>query len=64
MKIFLFSLYLVLLTSASVVAQPTGPPPPDPPVVPFTGLEYLLLGGGAYGIYKLSRKKNSKNNEA
>lgn len=63
MKIFLFSLYLVLLTFASI-AQPTGPPPPDPPVVPFTGLEYLLLGGGAYGIYKLSKKKNSKNNEA
>ena len=63
MKIFLFSLYLVLLTSALAVGQP-GPPPPDPQVVPFTGLEYLLLGGGAYGIYRLSKKKNSKNNEA
>lgn len=66
MKIFLFSIYFVLVTSASVVAQPPQPgdPPPDPPVVPFTGLEYLLVGGGAYGIYRLSKKKNSKNNEA
>jgi hypothetical protein len=63
MKIFLFSIYLVLLTSVLALAQP-GPPPPDPDVVPITGLEYLLIGGGAYGLYKLSRKKNSKNNEA
>lgn len=63
MKIFLFSIHLVLLTSVLAIAQP-GPPPPDPPVVPITGLEYLLLGGGAYGIYKLSRKKGNKNNEA
>ncbi len=66
MKIFLVSLYFVLLTSVLVLAQPPKPgdPPPDPPVVPLTGLEYLLLGGGAYGIYRLSTKKNSKNNEA
>ncbi len=63
MKIFLFSIHLVLLTSVLAIAQP-GPPPPDPQVVPITGLEYLLLGGGAYGIYKLSRKKGNKNNEA
>ena len=66
MKIFLFSLFLVLSTYASVVAQPPPSitPPVDPPVVPLTGLVYLLLGGGAYGIYRLSRKKDDKNKEA
>ena len=63
MKIFLLGIHLVLLTSVLAMAQP-GPPPPDPQVVPITGLEYLLLGGGAYGIYRLSRKKGNKNNEA
>jgi hypothetical protein len=63
MKIFLVSVYIVLTTSVLVVAQPNLPPP-DPDVVPITGLEYLLIGGGAYGIYRLSKKKNSKNKEA
>lgn len=63
MRIFLSSIYLVLLSSVLAIAQP-GPPPPDPEVVPITGLEYLLLGGGAYGIYRLSKKKGNKNNEA
>ncbi len=63
MKIFLVSVYIVLSTSVLVVAQPDLPPP-DPDVVPITGLEYLLIGGGAYGIYRLSKKKNSKNKEA
>jgi hypothetical protein len=56
MKIFLVSVYIVLTTSVLVVAQPNLPPP-DPDVVPITGLEYLLIGGGAYGIYRLSKKK-------
>ena len=63
MKIFLLSILLILLTSLFVVAQP-GPPPPDPDIVPITGIEYLLLGGGAYGVYRFSKKKANKNKEA
>lgn len=63
MKIFLFSINLILLTSVLALAQPD-PPPPDPPVVPLTGLEYLLIGGGAYGIYRYQKEKKRKNNEA
>ena len=63
MKIFLLSIHLVLLTSVLAIAQPDLPPS-DPQVVPITGLEYLLLGGGAYGIYRLSKKKGNKNKEA
>ena len=62
MKIFLITVNIILLTSIFLVAQPKpGPPPPDPDIVPITGIEYLLLGGGAYGVYRFSkRKKNVK----
>ena len=63
MKIFLLSINIVLLTSLYVVAQPNLPPP-DPDVVPITGIEYLLIGGGAYGVYRFSKKKSNKNKEA
>jgi hypothetical protein len=62
MRIFLISVYLILMASVLAVAQPDLPPP-DPAVVPITGLEYLLMGGAAYGVYRL-KKKNNKSNEA
>jgi hypothetical protein len=48
--LFLLSYQLVLL------AQP-GDPGGDPDI-PFTGIEYLLLAGGALGIRKLWGKRN------
>lgn len=61
MRIFLLSIKFVLLTVLAF-AQPALPPP-DPDRVPITGIEYLLVGGAAYGVYRFSKKKN-KNNQA
>lgn len=61
MRIVLLSIKFVLLT-VLVFGQPNLPPP-DPDRVPITGIEYLLVGGAAYGVYRFSKKKN-KNNEA
>lgn len=52
---------LALLTMFSLstycaIAQP-GNPAGDPDVVPITGLEYLLIAGGAYGASRLIRRK-------
>ena len=47
----LFSLILVLIADVAL-AQPANPAS-DPDVVPITGLEYLLIAGGALGGYKL-----------
>ena len=63
MKIFLLSVNIILLTSLSVVAQPNLPPP-DPDVVPITGIEYLLIGGGAYGAFRIAKNRNNKKKEA
>ena len=54
-----------LLTSWWIQAQPLPPPNPgdpagDPDVVPITGLEYLLIGGGVYGASRLMRRKKDK----
>jgi hypothetical protein len=58
-KLLKFSGLLLLIFWAFILqvsAQPQNPPPPDDPV-PFTGLEYLLVSGGALGIYKLFKKR-------
>ena len=62
MRLVLLSIKLILFTSIVGFAQPNLPPP-DPDRVPISGIEYLLVGGGAYGIYRVSKKKK-KNNEA
>jgi hypothetical protein len=62
MKVLLFSIVL-LLTSLVVRAQPNNPPQnPDP--VPITGIEYLLLAGGAYGVHRFSKRKAKMNKDA
>jgi len=40
-------------------AQPQTPNG-DPQAVPITGIEYLLIGGGAYGISRLLKNRNKK----
>lgn len=54
----LFSLILVLIADVAL-AQPANPAG-DPDVVPITGLEYLLIAGGALGGYKLFKKKKAE----
>jgi hypothetical protein len=56
MKVLLASISLLLLSTLSTYGQPGDTPPPNP--VPITGLEYLLIGGGAYGVSRLMKKKN------
>lgn len=48
-----------LLISCWVEAQPI-PPEGDPDAVPITGLEYLLIGGGVYGVSRLMRRNKDK----
>ena len=60
MKALFLFIVLVLLTILESFGQPDLPPP-NP--VPITGIEILLASGGAYGIYRLTRKgsKQKKN---
>ena len=44
--------------------QPQNPQgDPDNPV-PITGIEYLILAGSAYGVYRYSNRKNKPTEEA
>jgi len=63
MKALVLIVLTMLLVSFNGNAQPAGQPQ-NPPAVPITGIEYLLIGGGAYGIYRLIKKRNKKNNES
>ncbi len=58
MKWLLVSITIILVTPVFLAAQPV--PPPQPDVVPITGIEYLLLGGGAYGIYRFQKKRKKR----
>ena len=62
MKILVSALFLMLVAVFRSVGQPPDVPPPNPNPVPITGIEILLASGGAYGIYRLTRKgsKNKK----
>ena len=55
MKALFSFIVLVLLTILESFGQPDLPPP-NPNPVPITGIEILLASGGAYGIYRLTRK--------
>ena len=44
----------------TLYAQPAEPPQNPPAPVPITGIEYLLLGGGIYGMYKFAKKRNTE----
>jgi hypothetical protein len=57
MKVLVSALFLMLLAVCKSFGQPDLPPP-NP--VPITGIEILLASGGAYGIYRLTRKVGSK----
>ena len=64
MKVITYSfLFTLLICVCDLNAQPQLPPQNPPEPVPITGIEYLILGGGIYGIYRFSKKRN-KNNEA
>lgn len=54
-----YTLYFLLFTASSVLAQP-GDPGPDPDV-PITGIEVLIGAGGALGVKKILDKKKRKN---
>ena len=60
MKNFLVAIYIICLASFSVFGQPNDLPPPNPDPVPITGIEYLLVGGGIYGIYRISKGRRKK----
>lgn len=53
----------VVLSAISIVvnSQPDDPST-NPDVVPITGLEYLLIGGGVYGVSRLLKNRKNKNN--
>lgn len=59
-------IYIIIFSMSGffAVAQPQPPnPADDPDAVPITGLEYLLVGGGIYGVSRLLNKRKSKNEE-
>ena len=58
-----FVLTVLFSLGALVVSAQPQDPQGDPDAVPITGLEILLISGGAYGIAQLRRKRNSKNSE-
>lgn len=43
-----------------VVKSQVGDPGGNPDQVPITGLEYLLIGGGAYGVSRLLKNRKNK----
>jgi hypothetical protein len=62
MKVLLASISLLLFSTLWVYGQPGNPGTPPGNPVPITGLEYLLIGGGAYGVARLLKKKTKNEN--
>ena len=63
LAVFVVLLFLVFLPGESY-SQPGGGGPNGAPAVPITGLEYLLIGGGAYGVSRLLKHRRKKNNQS
>jgi len=60
---FVILVFLAFFPGVSY-SQPGGGGPNTPQAVPITGLEYLLIGGGAYGVSRLLKNRRKKNNES
>jgi len=58
----LFSVIFVFIARVAF-SQPANPMA-DPDVVPITGVEWLLIAGGAMGGYKLLKKKREDADES
>lgn len=58
--IFSLALFLVFAAIQPASAQPPGDPcpggPPCDPDVPITGIEWLLVAGGLFGVRMVKRK--------
>jgi len=54
----LIGIFFLALLSFTLEAQPGNPDVPDDPV-PLTGIEVLLLAGGALGGYKMLKGKKA-----
>jgi hypothetical protein len=71
-----FKRILIIVFFTVVMSSSWGQPPPAPASqpqnpqtdpdnpVPITGLEYLALAGAAYGVHRITKKKNKINEEA
>ncbi len=51
---------LLIWLSGSAIAQPNNPDAPDDTPVPITGIELLLVAGGALGGYRLFSKSKKE----
>ena len=58
-KLTYFLLVISLVIPVTVLSQPPGGGPGTPPDVPISGIEWLILAGGALGIKRFldNRKK-------
>jgi hypothetical protein len=61
MRFFLIA--FIVFNGVLLYAQPNDPQT-DPDAVPITGIEYLLIGGGAYGVSRLLKHRRKKNNQS
>lgn len=52
--------FLVLLCGPFWIQAQPGNPEEDPDAVPITGLEYLLVVGGAYGVSRILKNRKGK----
>jgi len=58
-RISSIAIFSVISTIGWSQPQPQNPSG-DPDAVPITGIEYLLIGGGAYGVSRLLKNKKKK----
>ncbi|MDH4093035.1 MAG: hypothetical protein OEV74_21775 [Cyclobacteriaceae bacterium] len=65
MRLFAVGVRILIFVAISTelsFGQPQAGGPQTPDAVPITGIEYLLIGGGAYGISRLLKNRNKKDN--